>query len=193
MTLKTPSFFLVSILSFVLAPAAVKAAVTLTGFGTGQYAPGFTDFTTQNQTATAYQLVGTDGGSSAFGDLPLSVNISGSTSFVTLVATFTGTASTAFGIELFDTGGNSRLYSANFSSFTQNVLTSVNFSFVAQTGAFNNQVVGLGFSTSGPPSSTSTINITMDTLLAAPEPSSMVLLGLSMAGLLSHRWRTRLS
>jgi hypothetical protein len=33
----------------------------------------------------------------------------------------------------------------------------------------------------------------MDTLLAAPEPSSMVLLGLSMAGLLSHRWRTRLS
>ena len=187
--MKIPSFLLVSILSLVLAPASLKASVTLTGFGTGQYLSTFTDFTTEIQTPTTYQVIGNDFGQSAYGDLqPSTVDITGSTSYLTLTATFSGTATSVFNIELFDTIGNSRLYKANFSSFTQNVPTSVDFSFFSQTGSFNNTVSSLGFTTSG---TGSTVSIIMDNLtanpVAAPEPSSIALLGLGMVGLLSYR------
>jgi len=184
--MKTTSLILATALALVFAPAALQADVTLTGFGIGEYTPTFTDFTTENQNATTYQLTGTDFGFSAFGDLAAPVNITGSTSSLSLQATFVGTATSSFGIELFDTLGNSRLYSASFASFTQSVSSVVNFSFVSQTGAFNNLVNSVGFSTSG---TGSTVNITMDTLTATPEPSATVLIGAGILGLVARRRR----
>lgn len=187
--MKYPSLLALSVLGLVLAPSSVNAAVLVTGFGTGQYTSTFSDFTTQNQTATTYQLTGNDFGQSAFGDLSSTVNISGSTSFLTLTATFSGTATSVFNIELFDTLGNSRLYKANFSGFTQNVLSSVDFTFFSQTGPFNNIVNNLGFTTFG---TGSTINITMDKLEAnppVPEPTSTALMMVGLVSLAARRRR----
>jgi hypothetical protein len=186
---KTHFFLALSVLFIVLVPKKGTAAVLVTGFGTGQYNSTSTDFTTENQTATTYQLIGNDFGQSAFGDLqPSTVDVTGSTFALMLTATFSGTASSVFNIELFDTDGDSRLYKANFSSFTPSVLSNVNFSFFSETGTFNNIVQGIGFTTFGTGSS---INITMDKLeaTAAPEPTSSALMVVGLVSLVARRRR----
>lgn len=183
------SFLTLSILVINLAAPGAKAAVLVTDFGTGQYSSTFTDFPTEIQTGTTYQLVGTDFSFSAFGNLPSTVNVAGSTSFLTLTGTFAGTATTVFGIEIFDTLGNSRLYKAPFSAFPQLSLASVNFNFDSEnivSGAFNNLVTTLGFSTTG---TGSTVNITMDSLTAAPEPTSTALMLVGLVSFAARRQR----
>jgi hypothetical protein len=185
--MKFSSLLAVTILGINLIAPTAKSAVLVTGFGTGQFTSTSAGFTTETQTASTYQLIGTDFGMQSFGDLPSPVNIAGSTSFLILAASFSGTATGAFGIELYDTMGNSRLYGANFSSYApQNVFLPINFSFVSQTGAFNNLVQTLGFLTSG---TGSTVNVTMDSLTATPEPTSTALMVVGLVSLAARRRR----
>jgi hypothetical protein len=185
--MKFSSLLVVTILGLNLAAHNAKAAVLVTGFGAGEFTSTSAGFTTETQTATTYRLSGTDFGMTSYGDVPSPVNITGSTSFLILTASFSGTATGAFGIELYDALGNTRLYSAPLSDYTpQNVFLPTYFSFVSQTGAFNNVVQGLGFLTSG---TGSTVDITMDKLEATPEPTSTALMLVGIVSLVARRRR----
>jgi hypothetical protein len=65
----------------------------------------------------------------------------------------------------------------------------VNFNFDSEnivSGAFNNLVTTLGFSTTG---TGSTVNITMDSLTAAPEPTSTALMLVGLVSFAARRQR----
>jgi hypothetical protein len=145
--------------------------VTITGFGTGQFAATSNDFGGTGQTATTFNIAGTDFGLSLFGNVsPSPVNITGNTVSLSLTGTFTGTATSAFQINLFDNAGNDVLYQGSFSSFSQGVSSTVTLLPISGgSGVFNNNVVSLALLTTG---TGSTVNLTLDTLSAVPEPST---------------------
>lgn len=169
------------------------SAVTLTGFGTGEFSKTFSDFTT-TQTATTFNISGTDFGLSLYGTIsPSPINIFGNTVSLSLTGTFTGTATSPFQIDLFDNAGNDVLYQANFSAFTQGVESTVTLlPVVGGTGVFNNNVVSIGLLTSGTGSS---VNLTLNNLAAGPvpEPSTWASLafGIGVLSLVMRRKRNR--
>lgn len=170
----------------VLATFNAQSQVVITGFGTSQYTETFTDFAA-GQSASAYSISGTDFGNSAYGSFA-SVVI-GSPTQLTLLGTFTGTATSSFQIELFDVDGDSKLYQGSFTDFVSGNPTSVILNFLSNSGTFNGTAVSLGFITTG---GGSTINLSMDTLSAVviPEPSTYGLLILG-AGILVFMVRRR--
>lgn len=176
----------------VAAGYAHASSTTVTLFGTSSFTPTFSSFTTSDQTANWYQVVGNDFGSAFYGDLPSPVNITGDTFQLSLTATYVGTAASNFQIDLFDGNGNDRLYQGNFSSFTQNVSSTVLLSFVSQTGSFDaTDVTSLGFLTDGTGSSVNITATQVAALSAIPEPSTFALLGFGIP-LLFRRIRRRI-
>jgi|GEM_PF-2543082 len=167
-----------------------SADITVSLMGTGQFTETFSSFTTNTQTATTFEVIGNDFGSAIYGSIPSPVDITGNTFQLKLTATYTGTSAANFQIDLFDAEGNDRLYDGSFSSFTQNVPTTVTLSFNSETGPFDNNVTSFGLLTFG---SGASVDLKMDTLLAVPEPSTYALLGLGFAFLLSKMFYRRLS
>ena len=171
-------------LTCALFATSASASVLITGFGTGQFSQTTSTFGTNTQTATTYQIVGTDFGNAIYGDLPTSVDISGSNFSLTLTGTLASPVSSSFQINLFDANGNDRLYQGTFSAFTVGVETSVTLTFVNQTGSFDDHVISIGLITTG---IGSPLDLTLDTLIAIPEANSIALLGMGVAGLLARR------
>ena len=166
-----------------------SADITVSLMGTGQFSETFSTFTTNTQDATTFRVIGNDA-SAIYGDLPSTVDITGNTFQLKLTATYAGTASSIFQIDLFDTNGDDRLYQGSYTSFTQNVPTTVTLSFFSQPGAFNNNVVSFGLLGGG--SNSGSVDLKMDTLLAVPEPSTYALMAVGLAFLLSRAFYRKL-
>jgi hypothetical protein len=175
---------------FLITVASVSAAVPITGFGTTDFSAGFSDFTTTTPTTNNVQIIGNDSNIFFGSILPSSVNITGNTAQLQLTGTFTGTATSGFDFELFDSGSGSLLYHFNYASFTVGVPMTVTANLQSTSGVFNGLVASIGFSGSGLGSST--VNFTLDNLVAGvavPEPSTYALLALGVVGLVAYRRR----
>jgi len=170
----------VMVLALVVFAASQANAQIITGYGTGDYLPGFTTFT-GTQTATSYEISGADN-NSAFGNLQTSVLVNTPTALTLLANYSTGTSTAPFNIELFDSNGNGVLYSASLNSFTphgSNV--AINLLFAGQDELnsvnFNGTVSSIQFLAGG--TATATFDMILDNLsvaTATPEPSSMALM-----------------
>jgi len=165
-------------------------AQLITGFGSSApqaFNQTFSDFNTNTQTASSYQIIGNDL-NLIFGDYT-PVDISGNLMELSFTGTFTGTAAGNYQIELFDADGDSRIYVGNWGSFTQSVPTTVSLAFSSFSGVFSGTTVSLGLSTTG--TGSGTINLTMDSLQAVPEPTTWVLLAGSFTALMVFRKRRK--
>lgn len=160
-----------------LACSALSAhAVILTGFGDSEYHITFSDFT-PTQTSTSLNLVGSDFGSGVYGTLDIPISIDGDASYLMLTATYSGSSSARFDIMLFDEDGDSLNYSSYFSAFSPGVPATIRMDFLMEDGVFNGPVVMIGMVANGIGSS---VNLTLDSVAAVPEPSTWMLLGASV-------------
>lgn len=172
------------IICAVIALAQAANALTITGFGTGDFSVDSSSFATTNQSGSEVTVIGTDFLSSLFGTLATPVAI-GEPSSIQLLATSTGSATSNLQIQLFDSDGDDLLYQANLSSFVTAVPTLVTFAFVLETGTFNGTVNSLGLITTGFGGS---VNLSSNTL-QVPEPSTALFVGLSLVGGIASRRR----
>jgi len=170
----------IKLLFIVIASVSQLNAQLLTGFGTGQFTQTSSDFTTNTQSANDFNIIGNDLNSiyGSFTPVAISANLAG----LSLIGSFSGTASGNFQIELFDSGGDSRTYQTTWGAFNT-------LSFLSQSGAFNGTAVSMGLLTTG--TGTGTINLTMDSLTAIPEPSTYALLALGLGSLVFFRMRSK--
>ncbi len=154
--------------------ASTAVAQQITGFGTGDFTETFSDGFTTTPGADNYGITGSDFTTAFYGTFS-SVAI-GSPSSLFLTATQTTSLTSDFGIELFDSDGDSRLYKANWSSFPSGVPTTVALSFNSETGTFNGTAISLAFSAGGSPGGT--LTATFDNLAASavPEPATWAIL-----------------
>lgn len=173
-----------------LASAMLTAhAAILTGFGDAEYHVTYTDFTI-TQTGTTLNLAGSDFGTSVYGTLDTPIIIDGSTDYLELTGTYSGSSSARFDIMLFDEDGDSLNYFGYFNAFSAGVPTTVRMDFLMEDGAFNGPVVMIGMVVNGIGSSS--VNLTVDSVAAVPEPSTWMLLGAS-AGVLAFLRRRKIS
>lgn len=182
-----PSFNLfLAVGAALLLPCVSASAVLITDFGTGQFSETFSDFSTTAQTATTFQAIGNDS-NSVYGTI--NPQILASTDWLTLdfVGTFTGTATGVFQIQIFDEEGDDRLYQATWTDFTPSTLTTVSMSFVSQTGTFDGNVASIGLLQGG--GGTGTVNITMESLSAVPEPATWALVTGTLTAAMAFRRR----
>lgn len=156
-----------------------SASVLISGFGRGEFNVSLAFGASDVQNSDSYQMVGDDGGATLWGELPAVVDITGNASALRLV----GTLANAFPpsnlqISLIDSQGNEAVYQASFSAFALNTAAVVEFLPVEMAASFNNLVGGIGFMTGG---LGAPVDLTVDALMAVPEPSTAAFLG---AGLL---------
>jgi len=169
-----------------LASSALSAhAVILTGFGDSEYHITFSDFT-PTQTRTSLNLSGSDFGSGVYGTLDTPITIDGSASYLTLTGTYSGSSSARFDIMLFDEDGDSLNYFSYFNAFPAGVPATIRMDFLMEDGVFNGPVVMIGLVANGIGSS---VNLTLDSVAAVPEPSTWMLLGASVCVLALLRRR----
>ncbi len=160
-----------------LASSALSAhAVILTGFGDSEYHITFSNFT-PTQTSTSLNLVGSDLGSSVYGTLDTPIVIDGSANYLMLTGTYSGSSSARFDIMLFDEDGDSLNYSSYFNAFSPGVPATIRMDFLMEDGTFNGPVVMIGLVANGIGSS---VDLTVDSVAAVPEPSSWMLIGASV-------------
>lgn len=172
------------IVAAILVLVQSSQALTITGFGTGDYNHAFSDFTTTSQTASQTTVIGTDFGSSILGNLAVPVTI-GLPASIQLLATFSGTATSQLQIQLDDsTLATGRIYTASLSSFVPFTPTLVTFNLLSP-GTFNGTVSRVALITTGTGDS---VNLSADTL-QVPEPSTALFVGLSLVGAVASRRR----
>ena len=160
---------------------SASASTFITSFGTGDFnvSTGFSEF--DEQTASGYRMLGDDLGSTFWGELPSVIDIGENTSVLLLVGTLRGSSpESALQLSLIDTMGAEARYEANFSAFQIGAVATVEFAPVHFDFLFNNQVQSLGFMTSG---LGAPVDLTVNSLTAAPEPGSGVLLALGLIGM----------
>ncbi len=154
--------------------ALTSQAVILTGFGDSEYHMTFSDFTA-TQTGSSLNLTGSDFGSSVYGTLDTSIAIDGSGSYLMLTGTYSGTSAARFDIMLFDEDGDSLNYTSYFTAFSNGIPATIRMDFLMEDGVFNGPVVMVGLVANGIGSGT--VNLTLDSVAAVPEPSTWMLLG----------------
>jgi hypothetical protein len=178
----------IKLLALSLLTIVSAQAVTITGFGTGQYTGfGSTSFATATQTASTLNLVGIDQ-NDIFGNVtPISI---GSVSTLYLTASVSANPASTFDVVLFDAEFDTRTYTGNWSSFSTS-LSEVALGLTSSVGVFGT-VTGVQIFTGG---TGSALNVTLDllsTTSAIPEPSSFAALaGFAALGLVGLRRRRR--
>lgn len=152
-------------------------AQVITDFGTGQFTVTFNEFTTTNQTATTLQVQGTDINALA-GSVP-TVTIPVNTSQLALTGTLAGTnPNSSFVLALADSDGNELDFDGAWTDFTLNGFEMTVILNLANTASFNGNVTTITLfngGTSGEP-----LDFTFNRLAAVPEPSSLMLSGMSL-------------
>jgi len=147
-------------------------AITITGFGTGDFAPTL-NFNGA-QTANDISAIG-NGTTQLTGDFvsPVSVGIPAS---LDLTVNLGIPAAWNFDLILQDIDGDQLEYSGNWSSFGSGGFNTGSLAFVTQNGSFDGTPVTMAIFQSG--TTGDTLFATFDNLEAVPEPSSALLLGL---------------
>jgi len=173
-----------------------SGAIIVVNFGTDGFTETYSTFTTSIQTSTTYNVTGTDFMCALYGDLPTPVTIPDYTDnlyILKLIATYEGTATTDFQINLFDTDGNERLYQGNFAALSpQNTEVTVSLTYISTTDAFNNRVTSLGLLTAGTGAGEINLQAKSLSFTLVPEPSSYVLCGLgALALIVAYRRRNK--
>jgi hypothetical protein len=170
---------LTSISIALIIASSAQANISITNFGSASLNQTSSDFDTTTQTVSSLELIGTTE-NSYFADLFSPVDISSLLSpsmTLSLSGTFTGTIPPGqFGVELFDSGGNSNQYNGFINSFAPaGTPTTVSLA-LANNGGFTGTVSSIGF-TAGP-GGTDAVNYNLTNLSAVPEPSTYALMAL---------------
>ncbi len=135
-------------------------------------------------------MTGTDFGSSVYGTLETPIVIDGSASYLMLTGTYTGTSTARFDLMLFDEDGDSLNYFAYFTAFSPGAPATIRMDFLMAEGVFNGPVTRIGMVANGIGSGS--VNLTMNSVDAVPEPSTWMLLTASV-GVLAFLRRRQLS
>ena len=182
-----PTVAVVALAVFVSIPAA-PAAVLITDFGSDEYTPSSSTFTSNVQTTSQITLDGTEG-NQIFGDLSIPVDITGFTASLSITGNYTGSYNGQFSIDLYDGDGDSVAYNGFYSNFTTGVSTTVALAFVDQTGTFNPADVRIVGFTAGSSGGSSSVDLVITNLSAVPEPTIWARAGGSLLLLLTRRRR----
>ncbi len=174
------SFAIIS-LTMVLLSGATQADIPLLSFQPGQFSVTFqSNLSVANQTATYCEVSGNDMGAIIFALLS-SVNISGNSDVLKLTAIFSGNATSAFDICLFDSNKNECDYKSLFSAFTPgSALPETITLSLDPTGVHDSQfdptsIAKISLVTSG--GGSGSVDLKLYTLTAVPEPTTYALFG----------------
>ena len=157
-----------------------QADIQLASFGTGHFSVDVdgSTFSSGVQTATSYEVIGNDFGSSLFGVIPSAIDITGNSNYLKLTATFSGAAKTSFQIRLYDSSASAyEIFLGSFAAFTPNVEMTITLTAGSIVGSFDpTKVTTIGLLTYG---SGNSVDLTMKTLTASavPEPTTYALFG----------------
>lgn len=163
------------ILFLALSSLSIAHAAVLTTWGTSDFLNPTTSFSNTTYTANSTSIIGSDFGSSLFGELNSSVNIL-TTDVISLTGVYSGTATSIFQIEFFDEDGDSRIYQSSWADFTIGIPSTVQLSFVGATGGAFGLAASLDLLTAG---SGNQVNMLLTELTAIPEPNTAILVIIS--------------
>ena len=181
--------------ALILAGSVSLQAQTITGFGSGDFLindanSSFDSGTSPVQTSTNITFSGVDGGTSFYVVLNTPAFV-GYGWFPELTVTLNVANTNGFGIEVFDTEGESVSFDGNWSSFTTGVSSTVTLGYAGGGQTFNGTAAAVLLSTGG---TGQTLNVTFDQLsvpgAAIPEPSTYAALsGIAVLGFVAYRRR----